>query len=133
MKRHQRLQKERQALITARENTPCVAHKGKYSYESTLVLKVCELTDIVEKAMTLLEVHADSMGFGGEYEKILSLMKEVNDFHTKSLHSLKTGEDFGAKEAKQYKERKEKKDYGDGVFGLSWEQIEQNQGGKISR
>ncbi len=131
--KHKALSKERARLKELKANTPVVVPCGKYSYENSLVMRVCEAGDLLEDAARLLEERAESFGFGEEYNKICGVLGRLNNYHEKSLQMLKTGKDWGVMPEPRQKNKQKNLIKNSGVFGRSWDEIEKMQGGKLSR
>ena len=130
--KHSNLSKTRALLVNKGQNTPVAAHCGQYSYESSLVMRICEAGDVMEDAAAMLENIASSYAFGDEYNKICEILERLNNYHEKRIEMLKTGKDWGTMPEPKTKAEKKKMVENGGVFGKSWAEIEKMQGGKIS-
>ena len=73
-------------------------HKGKYSWESTLIAKNGELERIMERAAAQLESYAGMMGFGEEYCKVIAILADLNAYHMEAAKCASTGCDWLAPE-----------------------------------
>lgn len=127
------LSKKRATLRTARENTSVVVPNGKFSWESNLIMRVCELEKITDSMADKLSEIAQSYGFGEEYEKICGMLEKLNEYQGKALNSLATGRDWGDFPEIKIRQNKKENIIGDGVFCKTWDEIEKMQGGKLNR
>lgn len=132
MKLHTRLFNAIRNIINRRHDLVVVPHKGKYSFEDTLVMRIGELDSITTDAAELLTGYAELMGYGEEYQKVCQVLERLKTYHERSERCLNTGCDWeeSLPTIKQNKPE-EKPQIGTGVFGLTWKQIEAKQGGKI--
>lgn len=132
MRKLQTVLAKRNKLKNARQNTPVVAHQGKYSYESTLVLRLGDLEDLTEELLDKISNYGKSFGFGDEYESIVRLVEKFNNYQKAVLNSVHGGRDWKDFPCKNHQES-QKINVGDGVFGKTWDEIEEMQGGKIKK
>ena len=130
----QSIQREREKLKQIRANTNVVVPKGKYSHESNLVMRGGELEAITEEMAALLDDYGRLMGQGEEFGKVVSVLNKLNDFHKKSIEFTATGNDWSVMALNKHKKvNKDTSGVGAGVFGKTWDEIEDMQGGKLTR
>ncbi len=128
MKRHDTLSKERQALKSARETSPVTVHKGRYSWESTLIQRNGDLERITERMADCLENIARGYGFGEEYIKICAMLADLNTHYRKSARCVTEGIDWEDAETVRKVTRQKQETYNGLIFGRTQAEIAEMQG-----
>lgn len=113
-------------LKIKRQNCPVVLFNGEHSYESSLVMRVCELENVADDALDMLAKIAASYGFGEEHEKIVDLLSRYAQYNESALNMVSKGTDWG--ERGDSKEKKIKETYSGNIFGLTQDEIASKQG-----
>ena len=134
---HAKLKNERVKLLSSKFDNIIVQHKGKYSWTDTLIMQNSELYQIAKRAAEILDDYAkiSMSNYGDEYQKVCEVLKDLNSYLKESQRVTTTGVDWRAPEITKGRKTntKTEQDYSNnGVFGRTWDQIEEMQGGKLN-
>ena len=131
MKRHLTLERDILGIITQTSECPVVVPCGKYSWESNLVMQLCDINSLAKRMVEVLVHSANLYGCGEEYNKIIKILEDYKAHLTQRYRVIKTGCDWEDRGEIKESLARVQQDIGNGVFGKTWAEIEEMQGGKI--
>jgi hypothetical protein len=129
--RHDTLAREIAVLLDKRAHSPVSIHRGRYDWESTLIMKLGAVGTLAQRMIEVLVDTARLFGHGEEYKKIITILEDYRDYLKQAHKVTTTGCDWEDHAEKEAGRKLAETHAGEGVFGLSWSQIEKMQGGKI--